>query len=162
MEICSLRCAVDAVSVESGHQMQACCPGIDLYLMLVYCCEYSCLFEEAICSETTVPEKETGMKNKIIPIAAGLFGLLVFLLVGSTGCTHKDASRPYPVKRISKEQLREQLARPDIVIIDVRSKRDWENSDKKIPGSIYKSPPLSSAAWAAVYPADQPIVLYCA
>lgn len=62
--------------------------------------------------------------------------------------------------RISKEELRNMLGSPDLVLIDVRTEKEWKKSDKKITGSTWEDAEEISA-WADKYPKDKTIVLYC-
>lgn len=63
------------------------------------------------------------------------------------------------VPRMSKEELRERLH--EVVILDVRSEKDWNESDLKIQGSRRETP-TEESRWIEVYPKDQTYVLYCA
>ena len=44
------------------------------------------------------------------------------------------------VQRITKEELEGKLENPDLVIIDVRSGRDWKSSEAKIKGAVREEP----------------------
>lgn len=65
------------------------------------------------------------------------------------------------VQRMTKEQLKALLDDPDVVILDVRTNRDWKGSERKIKGAIRKDPKRFKS-WAQKYPQDKTIVLYCA
>jgi hypothetical protein len=67
---------------------------------------------------------------------------------------------PDNVPRITKEQLKAQLGNADLVIIDVRSLHDWEDSDMKIKGS-FRENPSTFGSWIDKYPQNKTIVLYC-
>jgi rhodanese-related sulfurtransferase len=62
---------------------------------------------------------------------------------------------------ISKDQLKEELSKPDVIVVDVRSPSDWDSSEWKIQGARRESP-AEAGQWMAKYPKDQTIVLYCA
>lgn len=62
---------------------------------------------------------------------------------------------------INKDQLKEELAKPDVIVIDVRAPHDWDSSEWKIQGARRESP-AEIGQWMAKYPKDQTIVLYCA
>ncbi len=62
---------------------------------------------------------------------------------------------------ISKDQLKEELAKPGIVVIDVRAPHDWDSAQWKIEGARRESP-AETGQWMANYPKDKTIVLYCA
>ena len=83
--------------------------------------------------------------------------VLVFLMVGilPTFATSAD------VPRMTKDELKAMLGNPDLVILDVRAKKDWKESDAKIQGSIREDPD-SVKSWAGKYTKDKTFVLYCA
>jgi rhodanese-related sulfurtransferase len=62
---------------------------------------------------------------------------------------------------ISKDQLKEDLTKPDVIVIDVRTDHDWDSSQWKIQGAQRQSP-NEDKAWMGKYSKDKKIVLYCA
>jgi rhodanese-related sulfurtransferase len=64
------------------------------------------------------------------------------------------------VPRLAKEELRDMLGKPDVVIIDVRLKEQWDSSNVKIPGAQREEPGEKAESWALKYPKDKTIVLY--
>jgi rhodanese-related sulfurtransferase len=62
---------------------------------------------------------------------------------------------------ISKDQLKEELTKPDVIVIDVRAPHDWDSTQWKIQGAR-REPPADVGQWMAKYPMDKKIVLYCA
>lgn len=65
------------------------------------------------------------------------------------------------VPTMTKEELNSQLSSANLVILDVRSGRDWSSSEFKIQGAI-RAPGSELATWAKNYQKDQALVLYCA
>jgi rhodanese-related sulfurtransferase len=65
------------------------------------------------------------------------------------------------VPRMSIEQLNEILDNPNLVLLDVRTEKDWGKSDRKIVGAV-RVDPNDVDSWADDYTKDQRIVLYCA
>jgi hypothetical protein len=63
--------------------------------------------------------------------------------------------------RMAKDELRALLGNPDLILLDVRSGRDWGDSDSKIQGAIREEPDRMNS-WAQKYSKDKIIVLYCA
>ena len=63
--------------------------------------------------------------------------------------------------RISTDQLNDMLDSPDIVLLDVRTEKDWEKSDRKIVGAV-RVDPDDVNSWAGNYSRDLKIILYCA
>jgi hypothetical protein len=61
---------------------------------------------------------------------------------------------------MTKEQLRSMLGKPDVIIIDVRTNYDWDNSKVKIPGAV-REEGMKFGSWMNKYPKDKTIVLYC-
>ena len=64
------------------------------------------------------------------------------------------------VARLSKEELRSMLGNPALVVIDVRTEKEWRKTDKKISGATWEDADELDL-WAAKYPKDKTIVLYC-
>jgi len=83
---------------------------------------------------------------------------LSFLLI-LLGC--KAIALSDGVPRMAKEELRAMLGSPDLIIIDVRFGKDWTDSDLKIRGAIREEPDDVNS-WAAKYPKEKTLVLYCA
>lgn len=63
------------------------------------------------------------------------------------------------VKRISPEDLNRILEHPEVVILDVREKQDWEISEEMIEGAIAEDP-KHPEAWLGRYSRDLAYVLY--
>jgi hypothetical protein len=82
--------------------------------------------------------------------------ILMFSVV--SGC----ASSPFAddaVSRMSKEELKQRLGAPDVIILDTRTGSDWNGSDQIIPGAV-RAEPKEFSKWAEAYPKDATIVLY--
>lgn len=84
-----------------------------------------------------------------------ILGGLVVLIA----CTNMWGANAVP--RISKDELKAKLGSPDMVLLDVRAKNDWDSSDEKITGAV-RMDPQTVDAWAGTLPKDKEIVLYCA
>jgi rhodanese-related sulfurtransferase len=65
------------------------------------------------------------------------------------------------VKRISKESLRKVLGNPDVIVVDVRQQKGWNDSDLKIKGAIRENPDHIKE-WMKRYPRNKTLVFYCA
>jgi len=65
------------------------------------------------------------------------------------------------VPRMTKEQLKEMLDSPNVVIIDVRIGKDWNTSDLKIKGAI-REDAEKVKEWASKLDENKTYVLYCA
>jgi rhodanese-related sulfurtransferase len=63
------------------------------------------------------------------------------------------------VSIISSIQLKRILDNPEIVIIDVRSSKDWRSSNIKIKGAVRKLP-KSFESWAHDFSTDKELILY--
>ena len=63
--------------------------------------------------------------------------------------------------RMTKEELKGLMVKPDVVIIDVRAKSDWEGSKEKIQGAV-REDPSTVTDWASKYPKDKTLIFYCA
>ena len=65
------------------------------------------------------------------------------------------------IPRMSKEKLRPMMDSAEVVIVDVRSGRDWKASEYKIKGAVrLQWGDLES--WAAAHAKDKTLVFYCA
>ncbi len=64
------------------------------------------------------------------------------------------------VPRMSKEELKALLGKPDVIVIDVRSDGDWTPSDSKIKGAVREDPPKVTS-WMEKYPKDKTLIFYC-
>jgi len=93
------------------------------------------------------------MKRKMAVLAA-LAVSLALLAVGSLSFAQE-------AKRMTKEELKAMLDSPDLVVMDVRTGRDWTASDQKIKGAL-REDPRKVDDWAAKYGKGKTIVLYCA
>ena len=62
---------------------------------------------------------------------------------------------------ISPEGLQAIISDPDVLVIDLRTPRDWNQSDSKIPGAV-RYDPQKLESWAQDLDRDQKIVTYCA
>lgn len=89
------------------------------------------------------------MKNWIF-----IFGLIA--VVGMTGLGHAAAGGI-----ITKEQLREIIDDPDVVVLDVRTGRDWRSSEFKIKGAV-RANPSEFGEWISQQDKGKRFVTYCA
>ena len=89
----------------------------------------------------------------IYPIA--VFFTVVLMLTSSAVVAADD------VPRMTKEELKAMLNNPDLVIIDVRTGRDWASSESKIKGAV-REEPNKAESWADKYEKSKTLVLYCA
>jgi len=83
----------------------------------------------------------------------------VFLIAAL--CFAASSALAGSVRLMEKTELREMLGSNEVVILDVRTGRDWSTSEFKIPGAIRASGE-NFDQWGTTYPRDQKIVLYCA
>jgi 3-mercaptopyruvate sulfurtransferase SseA len=98
------------------------------------------------------------MKRAVASILAVL--ATVAFLAASANAAKQSEKKSFPdIPRITKEQLTEKLADPDIVILDVRPEQQWKGTKLKILGAIHEDP-TAIESWAGKYPKDKTIVLY--
>ena len=62
---------------------------------------------------------------------------------------------------MSKEELKQALSDENLVILDVRTGRDWSSSEFKIKGAV-RADPGDFTNWASTFKKDKTVVLYCA
>ena len=81
-------------------------------------------------------------------------------MMAMTGCTVFPSAKS-DIERISAQRTSEMLGQPDVIVVDVRSGRDWEKSKSKIKGARRED--LSKIAdWMDAYPKDKTLIFYCA
>lgn len=88
------------------------------------------------------------MIKYLLTFALILFGSLVW--AGETADNHS----------MTVEQLLPLLGKSDVVIIDVRTKYDWDTSKVKIKGAV-REESVRFGSWMKKYPKNKKIVLYC-
>jgi len=76
------------------------------------------------------------MKRKPILISSLVALLLLFSLAGYSAMPTTVEQVP----RLTKEAVKEMLGKPDVVIVDVRYIKQFEQSDKKLPGAVFVQP----------------------
>ncbi len=67
----------------------------------------------------------------------------------------------FDVPRMSSEDLRDKLGQEGLVVVDVRTGRDWKSSEFKIKGAV-RAETTEIVKWASAYGKDTTLVLYCA
>ncbi len=98
------------------------------------------------------------MKSVVLLVTGLVLSLLVVGPSFVTGAA--DDKIPFPeVPRITKEQLKAMLGKPDLVIIDARPSEQWKYSDQLIPGSVHEDP-LTVQTWASKYDKTKKIIVY--
>jgi len=85
--------------------------------------------------------------------------LLMMLAVGCAAMGTSAAKGEVP--RMTKEELKAKLGAPELVVLDVRAEQDWKSGEGKIAGAVRENPG-SLEQWAANYPKEKILVLYCA
>ena len=76
------------------------------------------------------------MKHKPILISSLVALLLLFSLAGYSAMPTTVEQVP----RLTKDAVKEMLGKPDVVIVDIRYIRQYEQSDKKLPGAVFVQP----------------------
>jgi len=92
-----------------------------------------------------------------IKLSATLVVTLYLTVVGISALAALAQETP----RITKEELKKKLGNPDVIIIDLRLGRDWENSELRIEGAL-REDPGNLNSWLSKYPKEKTLVLYCA
>jgi hypothetical protein len=70
-------------------------------------------------------------------------------------------ARAEDFKKVSKEELKAELEKPGVTVLDVRAVSDWESATVKIKGAV-REDPTKVETWTGKYPKDKRLVLYCA
>ncbi len=85
--------------------------------------------------------------------------VLLTLIVVGYGVSWVSGAEDAPM--MTTAQLSSLLAKPDLVILDVRTPYDWKKSDAKIKGAV-REDPMKLGTWMSKYLKDKTLVLYCA
>ena len=80
------------------------------------------------------------------------------ILVALTGYTAPPTTVEQ-VPRLTKEQVRDMLGKPDVVIVDIRFIKQYEQSDRKLPGAVFVQPE-NFDEFVKNNPKDKTYVLY--
>ena len=91
--------------------------------------------------------------KKITKTVVGTAFCVVFLLTALSTAMSAD------VPRMTKEELKVLLEKGDVILLDVRSGRDWKSSEFIIPKALRENPG-KVASWASKYSKDKTLVLY--
>jgi len=65
--------------------------------------------------------------------------VISMILVALTGYSAPPSSVEQ-VPRLTKEAVKDMLGKPDVVIVDIRYIKQYEQSDRKIPGAVFVQP----------------------
>jgi hypothetical protein len=87
-----------------------------------------------------------------------LFCSTALILVALTGYSAPPSSVEQ-VPRLTKEQVRDMLGKPDVVIVDIRFIKQYEQSDRKLPGAVFVQPE-NFDEFVKNQPKDKTYVLY--
>lgn len=80
--------------------------------------------------------------------------LAVFVFMGTV-------STAAEVPRMTIDDLKGVLGDPGVVVLDVRTEKDWETASDKIRGAVRKNP-KEVAGWSGDLDETKTYVLYCA
>ena len=86
-----------------------------------------------------------------------LWGLLLIGLQGYFQGLFAQDRTP----RVTKEELRAMMGRPETVIIDVRTGLAWKMSNRKIKGAV-REDAEDPRPWVGKYSKDRVFIFYCA
>ncbi len=92
-------------------------------------------------------------KHQFVKLMPALLLALLFSLAAITA--HAEE-----IPRMNQEELLKKMDTNSVVVVDVRSGRDWKSSEFKIKGAHRVDSDI--VKWAAQYPKDTTMVLYCA
>jgi len=93
------------------------------------------------------------MKQRRLMVAVMIGLVLSWMLV--------TIAQTEEIPRMTKEELKGTLGKPEVIIIDVRANADWAGSKLKIKGAVRENP-RKVASWMDKYSKDKTIVFYCA
>ena len=85
--------------------------------------------------------------------------ILCLFMIGSVVCALIPQTSFLAKSGISKEELKDRLDDPNLIILDVRRPQDWKKSGIKIKGAIQENP-YKFEKWYSRYPKTKTIILY--
>lgn len=85
---------------------------------------------------------------------------IIMLLLSITNPLILKAGSNIDVPRISVGDAKKLLGNPDVVVIDVRTKKSWWSSTTKILGAVREDPSKVSE-WMGKYSKTQTLLFYC-
>jgi hypothetical protein len=99
--------------------------------------------------------KVANMKHKLMFITSLA---AIVTLVSMSGYTAPPSSVEQ-VPRLTKEAVKDMLGKPDVVIVDIRFIKQYEQSDSRLPGAVFVQPE-NFDEFAKNYPKQRTYVLY--
>ena len=93
------------------------------------------------------------MTNRLLWTLA--MSLVITSLIAPAAIAQGEASR------MTKEELKARLGERNLVVVDVRTRRDWNRSEQKIKGAV-RVEPRDAIALPDTYSKDKMLVFYCA
>ena len=96
------------------------------------------------------------MKTRLFRFFTGMISVVAL-------CMLTQSAIAADVPRMTKEELKAKIGNSDhnIVIVDVRTGKDWKGSEFKIKGAVRENASKVSS-WAEKYSKDKTLVFYCA
>lgn len=94
------------------------------------------------------------MKSKYYVLSLLVSALLLAALSGTVAVAGE-------VPRMTPDQLKAMLGDPDVTVLDVRTEKDWQASDKRIMGAGHRNA-KEVEEWAGTLDKGKTYVLYCA
>jgi hypothetical protein len=100
------------------------------------------------------PKEEKKMRKTFLIVLALVAGLAIAF-------NARAIVNPNDVPRMSIDELKQQMGNPNLIIIDVRTPHDWEESKAQIKGAI-REEPSEVDSWMSKYPPGKTLLFYCA
>jgi rhodanese-related sulfurtransferase len=94
------------------------------------------------------------MRSKLLTVPAACLNLFLVIAISAPAVAAE-------VPRISSSEFKAIMGKPDVVIVDVRSAKDWEDSKMKLRTAVRVDPDQIDT-WAVNQPKDKTYVFYCA
>ncbi|MBM4328516.1 MAG: hypothetical protein FJ118_15295 [Deltaproteobacteria bacterium] len=103
------------------------------------------------------------MKKGTVRVLAGMaFGYLLALTLSNSSLAKDPAGLTAgEAPRISIQQVKALLGKPDAIIIDVRKSGPLKAGEPKISGAFVEDA-RQAQSWMGKYPKEKMIILYCA
>jgi hypothetical protein len=85
--------------------------------------------------------------------------ILYVFMIGIVGCALIPQTSFLAKFGISKEELKDRLNAPNLILLDVRRPQDWKKSGLKIKGAVQENP-YKFESWYSKYTKTKTIILY--
>jgi hypothetical protein len=106
-------------------------------------------------------ERELSGKSQEVAMICKRWMAVLLAVVMVAGFAVAAVAATEDAPRITKEELKGMLGKPELVLLDVRRGKDWDSSEFKIKGAV-REDPSKIDEWKGKVDKGKTLVLYCA